>query len=167
MFFFHFFHIVNFNFFFFFCNLGYLSFHPRQFFLVIAFLYCVFILDVISKQDLHMWSLSFSLPIILTWLIYRKRTVQWNFFALRGNPFSNVRIWKSNSSSRNNLVIEERLVSGAGRSAACWLLVVFNYMKSACSSHPPRLLGSAHGGCPSPSCHSPFLILFNCSLLTQ
>lgn len=67
MFFFHFFHIVNFNFFK--KNLGYLSFHLRQFFLVIAFIYCVFILDIKKKttQDLHMWSLSFSLPIILTW----------------------------------------------------------------------------------------------------
>lgn len=48
MFFFHFFHIVNFNFFK--KNLGYLSFHLRQFFLVIAFVYCVCILDIFFQD---------------------------------------------------------------------------------------------------------------------
>ena len=68
-----------------------------------------------SKQDPLMLSLSFIpsyLQIILPlgWFTERSLFSETSLqFALRGSPFSNVRFWRSNSSSRQNFVHDKRI----------------------------------------------------------
>lgn len=97
-----------------FFNLSCLHFYLRQFFFSDCINFCAFILDIIQNRIPTHWVCLFF-PLIyksfFPGVIYRKKTVQWNFFAVcpEGQSTSNVRFWRSSSSSRNNFVNDKRI----------------------------------------------------------